>query len=227
MLGRWLFGSSEKQLQELRQRLLRMAGLVEQMIARSVEALVTRDSKLALATIEADRKVNRSEMEADDLCRRILEQPRVSGDDVRFVTQALKMVTDLERIADLAVNICERAVDLNLSSPLASFDDVSRMATLVQSMVRDAIDAFVSGDASMARTVIDRDDDVDELYHKVYRDLLEVMVAEPHAVERGIHVQSVAKFLERMADHCTNIAEQVVYLVEAEDIRHAGKLEER
>lgn len=218
---------NDRALFDLRQRLLHMAGLVEQMIANAVKSLVNRDSQLALDTIESDGKVNRLEIEADELCREILEQHHLNGQELRFVTQALKMVTDLERIADLAVNICERSVDLNLSSPLKPHEDVPRMAILVQSMVRDAIDAFVSGNGEEARVVVERDDEVDALYQRIFCDLLETMVAERAAIERGIHTQSVAKYLERMADHCTNIAEQVVFMVEAEDIRHEGKLWKR
>ena len=134
------------------------------------------------------------------------------------------MVTDLERIGDLAVNICERAIDLNRQPQLAPYRDIPRMAEIVQSMVHDAIDAFVEGDAQKAFDVIERDDEVDELYVRVFHDLLTRMRADPDAVERGIHVQSVAKFLERMADHSTNLAEQVIFMVNGKDVRHIGKL---
>lgn len=216
--------SYEQELQDLRQRVLLMAGRVEEMIAEAMRALVERDTGLARRTIEADRQVNRAEVEADELCLEILARRQPMASDLRFITLALKMVTDLERIADLSVNICERAIDLNEESQLKPYEDIPRMAAIVQSMVHDAIDAFVSADAAMAREVIDRDDEVDTLYIQVFRDVLELMLRDSSAVERGIHVQSVAKFLERMADHGTNLAEQVVFMVKGKDIRHVGKL---
>lgn len=216
----------EDELRDLKERMLLMAGHVEKMIAHSVRALVERDTDLAVRTIEWDHQVNRAEIEADEMCLSILARRQPMASDLRFITLALKMVTDLERIADLAVNICERAIDLNTEPQLGSFEGVSRMTAVVQSMVRDAIDAFITGDAVKARVVIDRDDEVDSLYHKVFRDLLGRMVADPTAVERGIHVQSVAKFLERIGDHGTNLAELVVFMVKGKDIRHIGKLGE-
>jgi len=213
----------ERELQELRDRILRMSGLVEAMIADSIRALVSRDSDLAFETIDRDQKVNRLEMETDELCLIILAKRQPMASDLRFIILASKMVTDLERIADLAVNICERAVDLNVARPLRPFEDIPRMSEIVKSMVRDSIDAFVSGNSQEARQVVERDDVVDELYHKVFRDVLELMLSDPKAVVQGIHIQSVAKFLERMADHSTNLAEHVVFMVEGQDIRHEGK----
>jgi phosphate transport system protein len=131
------------------------------------------------------------------------------------------MVTDLERIGDLAVNICERAVDLCEVPHLATPAGLQRMAELTQSMVRDSIDAFVAADAGKARDVIVRDREVDELYQEVFRETLGRMVGDTSVVERGIHIQSVAKWLERMADHATNLAEQVIFHVQGEDVRHA------
>ncbi|MBN1945143.1 MAG: phosphate signaling complex protein PhoU [Bradymonadales bacterium] len=215
----------EGELQELRNQLLEMAGRVESMIADSIRALVQRDSDLAVRTIEADNRVDRDELEADDLCLRILARRQPMASDLRFITLALKMVTDLERIGDLAVNICERAIDLNQEPNLKPYEDIPRMAGVVQSMVREAIDAFVTGDVRKARAVVERDDELDELYHRVFRDLLHLMMKDPSGLERGIHIQSVAKFLERMGDHGTNLAEQVVFMVKGKDIRHPGRLE--
>lgn len=215
----------ENQLNELRDRLLIMAGRVEEMIGSSVRALVERDDGLARRTIEADHKVNRSEVETDELCLVILAKRQPMASDLRFITLALKMVTDLERIGDLAVNICERAVDLSKVPQLAPWHDIPRMADIAQSMVRDAIDAFVVGDVDLAQSVINRDNEVDTLYTKVFLDILAIMRSDSDTVERGIHVQSVAKWLERMADHSTNLAEQVIFMVKGKDIRHLGKLE--
>lgn len=214
----------DNQLRQVRDKLLLMAGHVEAMIANAVRSLVERDVGLARKTIENDHKVNQFEVETDELCLVILAKRQPMASDLRFITLALKMVTDLERIGDLAVNICERALDLSSEPPLRSYDDIVRTADLVQSMVRDAIDAFVHADDGKAQRVIDRDSEVDDLYHEIFRDLLQRMLVDPSAIERGIHLQSVAKWLERMADHSTNIAEQVIFMVKGKDIRHVGHL---
>ncbi len=215
----------EAELQEIRHRLLRMAGRVEEMITDAVRALVERDPELARRTIEADHKVNRAEVDTDDLCLRVLARRQPLGSDLRFITLAFKMVTDLERIGDLTVNLCERAIDLAAEPELRANVDVERMAQLVRSMVRDAIDAFVAGDADKAAQVIERDHEIDELYHQTFRELLRVMLADGTTITRGIHLQSVAKYLERMGDHGTNLAEQVVFMIKGKDIRHLGKLD--
>ena len=215
----------ENELKKLRERLLRMAGRVEEMIADSVRALVEQDVALARRTIEADHLVDRAEVEVDELCLVILAKRQPMASDLRFITLSLKMVTDLERIGDLAVNICERAIDLDQEAPLKPWVDVPRMASIVQAMVRDAIDAFVAGDAERAQSVVERDASLDELYTRVFRELLSTMLNDGSKVERGIHAQSVAKWLERMGDHATNLAEQVVFMVKGKDIRHLATLE--
>lgn len=215
----------ENDLKLLREKLLLMAGRVEVMIADAVRALIERDAALARRTIETDHKVNRAEMEIDELCLLILVKRQPMASDLRFVTHSLKMVTDLERIGDLAVNICERGIDLCGFPPSESGEDISRMASAVQSMIRDAIDAFVQGSSEEAEQVMLRDDEVDELYHRVFREILARMLREPSFVECGIHLQSVAKFLERIGDHATNLAEQVIFMVRAKDVRHTGKLD--
>ena len=212
--------SYDEQLQELRNALLRMAGRVETMIADSIAALVHADVELAKRTIDADSAVNRAEVESDSLCLKILAQRQPMASDLRFVTLSLKMVTDLERIGDLAVNICERAIDLAKDPPKAPWVDIPNMAIIVQTMVHDAIDAFVDGDVAKADAVIERDDAIDELYVEVFRTVLTRMTADPSSINQGIHVQSVAKWLERMADHSTNLAEQVIFMVRGEDVRH-------
>jgi len=135
----------------------------------------------------------------------------------------MKMVTDLERIADLAVNICERAIDLSNGTPIVVHADIPRMTELVESMVKDAIDAFVTSSSAKAWDVIRRDDEVDELYHRVFEDLLESMRADPSVMHQMIHAQSVAKWLERMADHSTNLAELVIFMIDGRDVRHPNK----
>ncbi|MCO4760958.1 MAG: phosphate signaling complex protein PhoU [Myxococcales bacterium] len=211
-------------VQELRRRILLMAGRVEEMIAHAARAVVQRDLELARKTIRADRNVNRDEIETDELCLRLLERQDMGSADLRFITRASKMVTDLERIADLAVNICERTERLQGTPRMAAGGEIPRMAGLVQSMVRDVIDAFVGRDPRRAHAVIARDDEVDALYHDVSREVMALMTSGKEWVEPGIHVQAVAKFLERMADHATNLAEQVVFMVRGDEIRHPGKL---
>jgi phosphate transport system protein len=214
----------DNQLRQVRDKLLLMAGTVESMIAASVQALVERDPNLAQRTIEKDHKVNQAEIETDELCLVILAKRQPMGSDLRFITLALKMVTDLERIGDLAVNICERAIELAAEPPLMPYDDIVRTADIVQTMVRDAIDSFIKADDKKAEDVIARDDEVDELYHQTFRDILAMMRTDPLAIQRGIHLQSVAKWLERIADHSTNLAELVVFMVQGRDIRHVGHL---
>ncbi len=214
-------------LRMIRESLLLMAGQVEQMIAQSMRALDERDVELARLTIELDQRVNRAEVETDDLCLRTLARHHPAGADLRFISLALKMVTDLERIGDLAVNICERALDL-ADAPASDIPpQAGQMAAIVESMVRDAIDAFVNADDTMAHDVIARDDEVDELYHEAFRNTLARMQEQPADMKRGIHVLSVVKWLERMADHTTNLAEQVIFLTRGEDVRHPGKLDKR
>lgn len=215
----------DAELAQVRDRILAMAGRVEQMIAEAVRALGERDEDLARRTIELDHKVNRAEMETDELVLRILARRQPMASDLRFLTTALKMVTDLERIGDLAVNICERAIDLREQPRLEGADPLLRMATVAQAMVRDALEAFVRGDPALARDTIARDDELDELYHVFFRDVLAVMLRGADNVERGIHLQSVAKWLERIGDHATNLAELAIFLVEGRDVRHAGKLD--
>jgi len=212
------------QKQDVRNLILLMAGHVESMISASVRALSKRDPALAQRTIAIDAKVNTAECECDELCMSILGDHPLTDYDLRFVTLALKMVVDIERIGDLAVNICERAIDLSRDPPLRSYEDIHRIADLVQGMVRDAIDAFVDASVPKAQKVIERDNDVDALYERAFHEILDVMRADSASIHRGIHFQSVAKWLERMADHATNIAEQVIFLVNGKDVRHPGKL---
>lgn len=214
----------DNQLRQVRDKLLLMAGHVEAMIANAVRALVERDVNLARRTIDQDQKVNQAELDTDELCLVILATRQPMASDLRFITLALKMVTDLERIGDLAVNICERAIDLASEPPLGNYDDIVHTADLVQSMVRDAIDAFVHADVAKAEQVIARDAEVDALYHHIFRDVLKTMMQDASAIQRGIHHQSVAKWLERIADHSTNLAEFVVFMVKGKDIRHLGHL---
>jgi phosphate transport system protein len=217
----------ERELVEIRERLLLMAGRVEEMIHAAVDALLARDVALARETVQADRKVNRDEVEIDKLCLVILARRQPMASDLRFITLALKMVIDLERIGDLAVNICERVVDLEGEPYVTECPDLGRMSELVRSMIHDAVEAFVDREPDKAAAVIERDDEVDDLYQTVFRMVLDEMIGDARNVSAGVHLQSVAKWLERMGDHCTNLAEQIVFMTKGKDIRHVGKLEPR
>lgn len=214
----------EGELEEVRDGLLRMAGVVEQMIVDSVRSALTQDRELARTTIERDTTVNRLEIESDEHCLVILARRQPMGGDLRFVTLALKMVTDLERIGDLAVNVAERAIDLadHPQQPWP-WDKIESLARVIRAMIRDAIQAFVDKDPVKAQEVIDRDEQADELYWSIFRSALEVMRKRPDSVHDGVHFQSIAKFLERMGDHSTNLAEQVIFFIKGKDIRHASK----
>ncbi len=211
------------QLEALRGRLLRMAGMVENMIGDAVRALLERNVELAKETIERDHAVNRLEVEADEQCLLILARWQPVASDLRFLTIAFKMVTDLERIGDLAVNISERAVDLAGRPLIWPNDEMEEMARLSRRMVHQGVDAFLKADADLAQSVILADDAVDELYVTAFEHVIQVMQQHPEDLPGGIHALSVLKWLERIADHATNLAELVVFMVKGKDIRHMGK----
>ena len=216
----------EAELRHLREQLLLMGAQVEEAITASIKALLQRDSALARRTIEADQQVNRLEVEIDEVCMRILAKRQPVASDLRFITMAMKMVTDLERIGDMAVNTCERVIDLNAEPQLKPYVDLPKMTELVQGMVRDALDAFVNRDATRARNVIDRDRDVNAYYQQIFRELLTYMMEDPRNIQRATRVQSIAKYIERMGDHATNLAELVIFMVKGKDIRHMGRIQD-
>jgi phosphate transport system protein len=190
-----------------------------------VRSLSVRNSQLAQRVIEEDRRVNLLEVEIDEMCLHMLALRQPAASDLRFITFALKIVTDLERIGDLAVNIAEQAADLNAQPPEPQpWVDIPKMAQIAQEMLEDVLDAFVAGDAEKARAVLARDDAVDELYHRVYRELIDSLGTEPHRSARTASILFVAKHLERIADHATNIAEMVIFHIEGRDVRHKGKI---
>ena len=219
----------EAELRRLRELLLLTGAKVEEMLQKSMQALVQRDSALALRMIEADREVNRLEVEIDDSCLRVLARRQPVASDLRFITMCLKVVTDLERMGDLAVNICERVAELNedlpLSPPQVVAADLPRMAAAVQAMLREALDAFVAADPGRAQRILEQDRAVDAYYVQIFRALLGEMMADPAKVARCMKLQSIAKHLERIGDHATNLAEMVVFMVRGKDIRHTGKLD--
>jgi phosphate transport system protein len=215
----------EAELDRVRDNLLRMTGRVEQMIIDSVRAVLEGDIPLARRTIEEDHKVNRIEVDTDDLCLMILAKRQPLGGDLRFVTTAMKMVTDLERIGDLAVNISERALAMGGEKPTAFAAVLSSMADLDQGQLRNAIESFVARDPDRAQSVCDSDDAIDRVYGEFVREVQHTIQSDMAFLERGVHVLAVAKFLERIGDHITNLAELVIFLVRGKDIRHLGKLE--
>jgi phosphate transport system protein len=216
----------EHELRQLREQLLVMGSHVESIIGDSIQALLERDSKLAERTIAADKVVNRMEVELDGLCLQILARRQPVASDLRFITLVLKVVTDLERIADLGVNICERVLELNAEPQLKPYVDIPHMGREAQSMLREVLDAFVAKDPERARKVIDRDEVVDALYAQVFRELLTFMMESAHNVYRATRLQSIAKYLERMADHTTNLAEMVIFMVDGQDVRHLTSRED-
>jgi phosphate transport system protein len=210
----------EAELREVREQLLQMAGLIEQMIADAARAFGQADVELAQRTIARDEEVDRLEVEIDEQCLLMLARRQPLASDLRMITLAMKMVTDLERIGDLAVNICERTMALR-GEPQASFaGKMARIAELSQAMIREAIEAFVNRDAERARRIFARDDNVDSLYREIADDVQHTMHDEPDFVQRGVHLGAVAKFFERIADHGTNLAELVIFMVEGKDVRH-------
>ena len=214
----------DAQLHKLHDQLLLMGAKVEEMIANSMRALTERDSELARRMIEYDHQINRLEVEIDELCLRILAKRQPVASDLRLITTALKLVTDLERIGDACVNICERVVELNMEPTLKPYVDLPRMAETVQAMVRDALDAFVQADPERAREVVDRDRVVDAYYGQVFRELLTYMMEDPRNIYRAVRAQSIAKYLERIGDHATNLAEMVIFMVVGKDVRHLGSM---
>jgi phosphate transport system protein len=212
----------EGELQKLRGLISQMGAGVVDMIASSMRALVERDNALARQTIELDRRINRLEIETDDFCLGVLARRQPVASDLRFITTGLKLVTDLERIGDLCVNICERAIELNAEEPLKPYEDLPKMADSAGDMVREALQAFVTGDPERAQKVIARDRTVDAYYAQVFSEILTLMTRDPKTVYRATRIQSVAKYLERIGDHATNLAEMVVFLVKGKDIRHLG-----
>ena len=210
----------DEELMKLKERALKMGAMVEAAIRNAVASLVERDSELAKKVIESDHKVNALDVEIDEECIRLLaiRQPRAG--DLRFITTAMKITTDLERMGDLAEDIAERAVELNEEPVLKPYIDIPRMAEIAQGMLRDALDAFVRKDKKLAMDVIMRDDEVDLLNVQVFNELLFFMIQDPHTVSRATRITYVSKYIERIADHATNIAEMVIYLVEGKIIRH-------
>jgi len=213
------------ELEELNQKLLQMAGMVESAIHRSVRALLEQDRELAEEVIRDEPKINRMEMEIDGMATRLLALRQPVARDLRFLTSALKINTDLERIGDLAQHIAERSISLMHHPLVRPMVDIPTMASLVQSMLLKCLDAFVNGDEALARSVLLADDEVDRLRDAVYSDLLATMQRDPGIVPAAVDLIFVARNLERIGDHATNIAEDVVFLIKGVDVRHHAETE--
>jgi phosphate transport system protein len=214
----------ESQLSKLRSSVLEMGGLVEDQIAQAIRALTTRDESLARSTLERDHMVNRLDVEIDDLSIKLLALHQPAARDLRLITTALKITTDLERIGDHAAHIAERAIELAAELPIKPYIDIPRMAELASDMVHQSLDAFVREDVDLALQVCSADDTIDKLHGQLFRELLSFMVEDPKAISRTMRLLFVSKYLERIADHATNIAEMVIFMVKGQSIRHLDTL---
>ena len=209
-----------QELDVLQQKLLEMGGLVESSVHESVLTLVDRNGSHADVVWLNEARINRCEIEIDDLAIRLLALQQPMAGDLRLITAAIKINTDLERMGDLAVNIVQRSVDLIKSPEVKPLIDIPAMARLAEGMVRQSLDAFVRRDAQLARTVLLSDDNVDRLRTSVYRDLIELMQQDPSIIPRGVDLILISRHLERIADHATNIAEDTLFLIKGIDVRH-------
>ena len=209
-----------EQLEQLAQRVLRLGGLAEDAIGKSVRAWNDRDPDLARQIIAGDEAIDQAELEIDSLCIELLARNQPLAGDLRFITTAMKITPDLERIADHAVNIAERVLELIEEPPLRALVDVPQMAQRAQAMLRGALDAFVRRDAAAAWRVIRMDDELDRRMEQAFRVLLSHMMEDPRTISRALRVTFVAKYFERIGDQATNICEQIVYMAEGRVIKH-------
>ena len=205
----------DQELAHLKEQILRMGGLVEQQVQGAIKALVDRNPDLARHVIEHDRFV-----EVDENGIRLIALQQPTARDLRFITTAMKISTELERMSDLAENIAERSIELEQEPQLKPYIDIPRMATWAMTMVKESLDAFVRYDSTLARKVINDDDFVDRLTEQLFRELVSFMIEDPKTITRAIRLTFVSKYIERIADHATNVAELVVYMVEGKIIRH-------
>ena len=217
----------EDELQALKNRLLEMGALVEDRVHRAVHSLIDRKVEEAEVIISADRAINDLHIEIDDRCLKLLATQTPLAVDLRLITSAMKINSDLERIGDQAVNVAENVVKILPHPPLKPLIDIPRMAEIAEKMTRDALDSFVRRDPALARDVLRRDDEVDQLKDQVFRELLTYMMADPGTIQRALCLILISRNLERVADHATNIAEDVIFLVEAKDVRHHHLEEEK
>ena len=211
-----------KELIKLRNKVLKLGSLAETAIQDSVKSLVERKSVLAKKVIKKDRQVNTLDTEIDEECIRLLSLGKLRARDLRFVAATLKITTDLERIGDLSVNIATSALELNKEPQLKPYIDIPRMAEIAQKMVKDSLDAYVKGCTSIPYEILEIDTEIDNLMEQIFNELLFFMIQDPHTISRATRISHIAKALERIADHATNIAEMVIFMCEGTLKRHGA-----
>lgn len=212
----------DEDLDNVRQSLLRMGAEVEEMVVDSLRSLVERDDALARDVVERDKGVDLLEKSVDEACHRVLAIRQPTAVDLRFLVAVMKITNDLERVGDSAVNIAESVEKLHEEPPLERYTELSALAHLVGQMLRDAMDALINRDTGLAIEVCRRDDQIDARYGKLFRGLETRMIEDPESVSRALHLLLIARNLERIGDHATNVAEDVIYYVEGRDMRHEG-----
>jgi phosphate transport system protein len=212
----------QQELDELKQRLLAMGGLAEERVHAAVKALVERDPAAVQSVAEGDAPINRLHLEIDTRAFTLLALQQPMAVDLRAIVAAIRINSDLERVGDLAVNIAEASARYLLHPPVKPLIDLPRMADLAQSMLRDALDAFVRNDVALAQAVLDRDDLLDFLKNQIFRELLSYMLGNPSKIEPSLDLILISRHLERIGDHATNIAEDIIFMVSARDVRHMG-----
>ena len=210
----------DEELNELKTRLLLMGGRAEAVVHKAIDALKRRDRALAEEIFADDQAIDRLEIEIDERCIRLLALRQPVGQDLRFIISALKIVTDLERVGDHAVNIAQSAIKLSGEPELKPLIDIPRMAAIATRMLTEALDAFVRNDAAAARAILTEDDEVDHLKTQIFRELLSYMLEKPESITRALELILVSRNLERVGDLATNVAEEVVFIAEARVIKH-------
>jgi phosphate transport system protein len=210
----------DEQIQDIRQKLVRMGGLAESMIASALRMLIERDGRHFQDVSEREEQVNALQIEIDDLAVRVTALQQPVGSDVRFLFMAARITSELERIGDQAMNICQSAEHLLKAPPLKPFVDIPIMAEIAQSMVRDSLDALVRKEVAIAERVLREEDKVDAFRDQIFRELLTYMMADPATIPRALSLILISRNLERVGDHATNIAEEVIYWIQGRDIRH-------
>ena len=215
----------QEELEALKGRLLEMGGLTEERVRAAVEGLVARDHALLDTVLTGDEPVNRLHIDVDNRCFRLLALYQPMATDLRAIVAAVKINSDLERVGDLAVNIAEAAARYLGHAPVKQLIDIPRMGTIAQTMLRDALDAFVRGDVQLAQRVLDEDDRLDDLKTQIFRELLTYMLQDPSTIEPALDLVLVSRHLERIGDHATNVAEDVIFIVSARDVRHHAQEE--
>jgi len=213
----------QEELEQLKERLLVMAGAAEEQVRASVQALVDRDHALAERVLTGDEPINTLHLEIDERCFTLLALHQPMASDLRVVVSGVKINSDLERIGDFAVNIAEATLGYLEHPAVKPLIDIPRMADIAQGMLRDALNAYVTQDMTLAQNVLDRDDELDHLKDQVFRELLTFMLSDPSVTEQSLDLILISRHLERIGDHATNIAEEAIFIVSGLDVRHHGR----